>query len=260
LEVVTYFLEVLFQSIGVFAPDKVLQDGKLVANALNLGEGAWVAEDFGEKVVVFGEEAASDVHVSFEGGAGSILVFHGGGEDDGGGEGDAEGVGDDVVVFFEGEVTDVKMESGIELSEKTLSLLVAFGDDDGVFGGEVAEVGEGGAEHGVCGGEGEAGVGVKVPEAGLDGGDVGEDGGMWEEGDDLAEGVEGVVECDAVDDDMRVKAGDFERLLKAQGVVEEAKALGVIFEDGDFVVETEEVGEESAHFAGTEDKYLHGWG
>ena len=216
-----------------------------------------IEEDFGEQVVVFAHEAASYGHVAFESGAGCVLVFHDGAEDQGGGEGYGQRVGDGGVVLGKGVFFDMEVQAAVDVAEEDFGEVVAFGDDDGVFVAEVVQPCEGGAEHGVGGGKGMSACGVKFGQAGLDGCYVAEYARRRQQGHHLAEGLDGVFDGDGVDDELRLEGAYFVEVAESLAVEGKAEALRVGVVYGDFVLEGQQVAEEAAHFAGAENQYFH---
>ena len=186
-------------------------------------------------------------------------MFHRGYEDERRGEGNAERLGYDAVVLVEGVFEDVQLQPAVEILEKYPPEVVALGDEDGVLVHQVAEVGEGGAEHGVGGDVGEAAAGVVFGQAGLDRGDVRDDAVGLEVGQHGVEGLEGAAECDAVDDQLGGEGLHLVGRGEAEGVIDETHAARVGLEDGHLVIEAEQVGEERPHPTRTEDEDLHDW-
>ena len=184
-------------------------------------------------------------------------MFHRGYEDERRGEGDAERLGHDAVVLVEGVFEDVQLEPAVEVLEEDPPEVVALGDEDGVLVHQVAEVGEGGAEHGVGGDVGEAAAGVVFGQAGLDRGDVRDDAARPEAWQHGVEGLEGAAERDAVDDQLGGEGLHLVGRGEAEGVIDETHAARVGLEDGHLVIEAEQVGEERTHPTRSEDKDLH---
>ena len=249
--------QIPFHPLRVLVGDDFQQLLQFEADVLHLGGGAGIEEHFLQQEVIFAEQAAGNVHVLLERGARRLLVLHDGGEDEGGHERDAERVGHRLVMFFKGVLEDVQLQRLVEVLEEDAAQVVALGDDDGVLVAQVAEAGEGGAEHGVGGDVAEAALFVEPFQPGLDGGDVADDAVLGQDGQHLAEGVEGVLHGHGVDDQLRLEVLDFVQRGEAVGVVHEAQLHGVGVVHGRFVLETQYVCKEGAHLAGSKDQYSH---
>ena len=74
-------------------------------------------------------------------------MLHDGGEYERRGERHREGVGHNFIVPLEGVFADVELQRTVEVLEEDFAHVVRLLDDDGVFGLQVAQVGERGAEH-----------------------------------------------------------------------------------------------------------------
>ena len=155
-------------------------------------------------------------------------------------------------MLVEGVLEDVEFELLVEVLEEDAAQVVALGDDDGVLVAQVAEAGEGGAEHRVCGDVAESALDVELLQPGLDGGDVADDAVLGQDGQHLTEGVEGIFHRDGVDDQLRLELLDFVQRGEAVGVVDEAQLVRVGVVDGGLVLKTQYVGEEGAHLAGSQ--------
>ena len=245
--------QIPFHAFGVLVLDDGEQVLQLRADVGHLGGGAGIEEHFLQQEVVFREQAAGDGHVLLERGARRLLVLHDGGEDEGGDERDGERVGHRLVMFLKGVLEDVQLQRLVEVLEEDASQVVALGDDDGVLVAQVAEAGEGGAEHGVGGDVAEAALFVEPFQSGLDGGDVADDAVLGQDGQHLAEGFKGVLHGHGVDDQLRLEVLDFVQRGEAVGVVDEAQLHGVGVVDGRLVLKTQYVCKEGAHLAGSED-------
>ena len=249
--------QIPFHPLGVLVLDDGEQVLQLRADVGHLGRGAGIEQDFLQQVVVFAEQAAGNVHVFLERGARRLLMLHDGGEDEGGHERDAERIGHRLVMLLEGVFEDVQLQRLVEVLEEDAAQVVALGDDDGVLVAQVAEAGKGGAEHRVGGDVAEAALFVEPFQSGLDGGDVADDAVLGQDGQHLAEGVEGVLHRHGVDDQLRLEVLDFVQRGEAVGVVDEAQLHGVGVVHGRLVLETQYVCKEGAHLAGSEDQYSH---
>ena len=245
--------QIPFHPLRVLVGDDFQQLLQFEADVLYLRRGAGIEQDFLQQVVIFREQAAGDGHVLLERGARRLLVLHHGGEDEGGHEWDAERIGHRLVVLVEGVFEDVQLQRLVEVLEEDAAQVVALGDDDGVLVAQVAEAGEGGAEHRVGGDVAESALGVELLQSGLDGGDVADDAVLGQDRQHLTEGVEGVFHRDGVDDQLRLELLDFVQRGEAVGVVDEAQLHGVGVVHGRLVLETQYVCKEGAHLAGSED-------
>ena len=190
-------------------------------------------------------------------GAGGVLVFHDGAEDQGGGKGYGQRVGDGGVVLGKGVFFDMEVQAAVDVAEEDFGEVVAFGDDDGVFVAEVVQSCECGAEHGVGGGKGVSASGVKFGQAGFDRCYVAEYARRRQQGHYLTEGVDGVFDGNGVDDELRLEVAYFFEVAEALAVEGEAQALRVGIVYGDFVLEGQQVAEEGAHLACAEYQYFH---
>ena len=253
-----YLGEVLLHACGIVVFDDLQQLFQLAADVLHLAGGAGVEEDLLQQVVVFAEQALGYGHVLLEGGARGLLLLHDGGKHEGAHEGDGERVGHGLIVLVEGVLEDVEPEPLVEVLEEDLAQVVALADDDGVLVAQVAEAGEGGAEHGVGADEAEAALTVELGQLGLDRSDVAQDAVLGQGGDDLVERVDGVLHRGGVDDELGGELAYLVERREAAGVVHKAQALRVDVIHCRLVLETEQVGEEGAHLAGSENQYSHG--
>ena len=71
------------------------------------------------------------------------------------------------------------------------------------------------------------------------------------------EGGDGVFDGGGVDDHSRVEGIDFGEVGETPDIVGETQLFGVGVVDGDLVVEGQQVTEERAHLAGSEDEDFH---
>ena len=85
--------------------------------------------------------------MTFEGGAGCILMLHNGREYEGADERHGQGVGHGLVVLVEGVFVHIESKAAIEVHEEDAAHVVALCDDDGILGAQFAQVGKGGAKH-----------------------------------------------------------------------------------------------------------------
>lgn len=170
---------------------------------------AWIKEDFSQQSVILRQNAFGNFVVALEGCAGSVLMLHNSGEDEGGDEGDGEAVSHGFVVLFETIFVDVEAKSAVEIEEEDAPHVVTFVDDDSVFCGECAEIGESGAKHGMSGDEAHACGFVKVAQVGLYAADVADDAGLWQMRDNLSEDVDGVFERHGINDEFGLEFVDF---------------------------------------------------
>ena len=251
--VVANLCEVALHAVGILVVDDFEQLLQLGAYLAHLVVGVGVEEYFLQQVVVFAEHALGNAHVALEGGAGSVLRFHDGCEDEGGDEGNGERIGDGLVVLEEGVLVDVESQPLVEVAEEDAPDVVALADDDGVLFGELVEVGKRRAEHGVGGDIGMAALLVELLQARLHRGDVADDAVGGQQRQHLLVDGDGVLQRDGVDDQLWSEAGYLVDAGEALAVVGEPHALRVAVVDGHFMVETEQVDEERPHFACTKD-------
>ena len=252
--------EELFHCGGVTAADYVAELGETAEYVVELRGGVGVEEDLAHEEVVFVHEPAGYLHVALEGGSGGVLVLHHAGERQRGGKGYRQGVGNRQVVLLEGVVDDVEVEFVVEAAEEFASGFVALLYDDCIFAGEIGKGCESGPEHGVGADEGMSASGVESGESGLYGGDVAQYGVGPDMGKHGFKCLEGVFYGGGVDNEIGVEVIDFIEGFETLGVVDKAQALGAEVVDADAVVERKHVAEEPAHFAGSENKNLHGGG
>ena len=257
-DIATNLREVALHTVLILCVDDGDEFLHLGADLLHLVLGVGVEEDFAEQCVVLAQHALGNLHVALEGGAGSVLMLHHCGEGEGGDEGNRERVGDRLVMLLERVFEDVEAESLVEVFEEAAAHVVALVDDDGVFVREFAEIGKRRAEHRVGRNVVEARRFVKLLETSLHRGDVAEDAVfLGQVRNDLAEDVERIFQAHAVDDEVGTERVDFVERGETLRVVEKTHALRIDVIDGDFVVETQQVGEEGAHFSGSENEDFH---
>jgi hypothetical protein len=243
------FLVLVFDEGG-----EILQLGAYVGY-LTVGER--VEENFAQEGIVLTEHPFGDAHVALERGTGGILVLHHCGKNKGGDEGDAEGVSHRFIVLREGVFADVEPQTGVEVAEEETAHVVAFADDDGVFLTQVTKIGKCGTEHGVGGYVAHAGGLVEVLETGLYGRYVAQDAVLGQMGNDLLEDRQRVFEGDGIDYQFGFKLLNFLVGGETLRIVKEPHAFGVDFIDRHFVVKTEQVGKEGAHFSSSQNEYFH---
>ena len=242
--VISDFGEVVLHAFGIASVDDFKQFLELGSYLADLVVGVGVEENLLEQIVVFIKNALCNLHVTFESGAGCILMFHDSREDECRDERYAERIGHGAVVLVEGVLVDVKPESLVEVAEEDAPHVVAFADDDGVLLRELVEVGKGGTKHGMGTHVGMAALLVELVQTRLHGGDVADDTFLGQQRYDLLEDGNGVLQRDGIDDELRLKAADFFQLSESLAVVCEPHALRVAVVDGDFVFKTEQVDEE----------------
>ena len=161
-------------------------------------------------------------------------------------------------MLFESVFKDIEAEACIEVFEETAAHIVALVDDDGVFVGQLAEVGEGGTEHRVSRNVVEAALLIKLLETSLHGRDVTKDAILLRQmRDDLTEDVECVFQTDGIDDEVGAESLDFVHRRETLRIVQETHTLRIDVIDSDFVFKTQQVGEEGAHLAGSENEDFH---
>ena len=226
-----------FEGGGVAGFDDGAEFGQALLYQVELLRRVGVEEYLAQQIIVFAHKSLGDCHMALECGAGRGLVFHHGAEDEGRGEGYRQRVGDGLVVLLEGIFFDVKAEAAVDVAEEDFAEVVALADDDGVFVREVAQRGEGRAEHGVGRHEGVAAGGVELRQAGLHRRYVAEDGALGQVWHGLLEGLDGIFDRRGVDDKFGLEVLDFGEVAETLGVEGEAQAPRVGVVDGDLVVE-----------------------
>ena len=75
-----------------------------------------------------------------------------------------------------------------------------------------------------------------------------------------AEHIEGVFQCDGIDDQLGAEGFNLFEGGEAEGVVHEAQAAGIYVVNSRFVIETEQVDKERTHLACSKDENSHGVG
>lgn len=198
----------------VFPADDVQQFVQFRTDTFHLCRRAGIEQDFLQEEIVFAQHALGDGHVALEGGTRSILVFHDGRKHEGRYERDGQGVGHGFVVFVERVFKDVQLQTLVEVFEENLAQMVAFLDDDGVFGAQFVEVGKRGTEHRVGGHVTETAVLVKLFQPGFHGGNVADDAVFRQERKHLVERIEGIFHRGGIDDQFWLEFLDFIRLGK----------------------------------------------
>ena len=134
--------------------------------------GVGVEEDFLEQVVVFRHQSVSNGHVTLEGGAWGILVLHHACKHEGARKWYRQRIGDGLVVFLKTVFAHMQMQLVIEVAEKHLSQMVAFGDDNGVLVAQIAERCKCGAKHGMRTHKWVATCGIKLGQPGFHRGNI----------------------------------------------------------------------------------------
>ena len=71
--------------------------------------------------------------MTFEGGAGCILMLHNGREDEGADEGYGQRVCHGFVVLVEGVFVYIEAKASVEVHEEDASHVIALSDDDGIL-------------------------------------------------------------------------------------------------------------------------------
>ncbi len=257
LQVGANLLQVAIQARFVLLINNVKQFFQFGANLFYLPTRAGVKENFAEQAIVFAQNAARNLHVALEGGAWSILVLHDGGKNEGRYEGDAQGVSHRLVVLIKGVFKHVEAEFAVKVFEEDAPHVVALVNDNCVFRREGAEIGKGGAKHGVGRDVATACLFVILLETRLHRSDVGEDAILGQVGQEGVKHREGVFQRHGIDDQFGAEGLNLFKRCEALGVIHEAQTARVDVVNGSFVVETQEVYEECPHFAGAEDKDFH---
>ena len=102
-----------------------------------------------------------------------------------------------------------------------------------------------------------AGLAVEVGEAGLHRGYVREDAVWPDEGQDLAENLDGVAEEDAIDHHLGIEVLGLGEVKDAPDLDEVLEPRDVRVVDADLVVEAELLGEPGSHASGADDEDAH---
>ena len=249
--------EVLLHAFGIALLDNLKEFLQLTAYVLDLTGGAGVEEDFLQQVVVFAKQSFGNGHVLLEGGARCLLLLHDGREHEGGHEGDGERVGHGLIVLVKGVLEDVEPEALVQVLEEHLAQVVALADDDGILIAQVAQAGECGSEHGVCAHEAEATLAIELGQLCLYRSDIAQYAVLGQCGYHLLEGLDGVLYCGRIDDKLGSELAYLVKCGEAASVVHEAQALRVDVIHCCLVLETQQVGKEGAHLAGSEDENFH---
>lgn len=252
-------LQIVVEGGFVLAVNDVKQCAEFFAYLFDLSARAGIEKDFAQETIILTQDAARNFHVTFEGCARRILMLHHCGEHKGADEGNAERISHRAVVLVESVFADVQVKATVEVTEEDAPHVVSFADDDGVFVAQCPEVGEGGAEHRVCGDVTPSALFVELFESGFDGGDVAEDAVFGKVRHDFAEDVERVFQRNGVDDELGFEIVNFLQGGETLGVIHEPKSFRVNVIDSRLVVKTQEVHEERAHFSGSENEDAHGF-
>ena len=182
------------------AVDNFNQFLQLGADAFHVRFCVRVEKNLAQKGVVLGQHAFGNVEVALEGGSGCVLLLHYRTEDKGADKGNRERIGHGLVVLLEGVFVYVQPKVAVEVEEKEPAHVVALADDNGVLGTECAQIGKGGAEHGVGADVSHSGLLVELAESGLYGTDIADDAVGRQQGHNLFKDGKGVFECDGIDD------------------------------------------------------------
>jgi len=160
-------------------------------------------------------------------------------------------VGHRIVVLIKGVFEDIQSQSLIQILEENLSHVVALADDDGILGTQLVKVGKGRTEHRVSAHVAESALFVPFLQSCLHRSDVADDAILRKHRKHLVECIEGVLHRGGIDDQLRTEFLDFLQLREAVAIVHETEFLGIHIEYGRLVLETQYVGKEGAHFAGS---------
>ena len=131
--------------------------------------------------------------------------------------------------------------------------MVAFGDDDGILLTQIVQARKGRAEHGMRRNIAATTLRIVGLEIRFHRGNVGENAVFGEKLLHLAESLKRIFERNGVDHQLGGEFLYFGVFGESQGVINEAQLLRIGFKNGHFVVETQEVDEETPHTTGTED-------
>ena len=226
-------------------------------NLFHLSTRAGIEEYFAQQAIVFTQHPTRYLHVALEGGTRSILMLHDGSKDKGRYKGDAQGISHRLVVLFKGIFKDVQPEFSIKVLEEDASHVIALIYYNSILGREGAEVGKGRTKHGVRGNIATPCLFVILFKSRLHRGDVGKDAILGQEGEYRVKYRKGIFQRYGIDDQLWAEGLNFFKRCEALGVIGKAQAVRVDVVNRSFVVETQEVNEERAHFSGAKDKDFH---
>ena len=208
-----------------------------------------IEQDLLQEVVVFVKHALGNAHMALEGGARSILMLHHCSKDEGRHERNGERIGHRLIVLLERVFIDVESQALIEVLEENAAHIVALADDDGILLAELLQIGKGRAEHRVSGDIAHARLLVEFLEVGLHRGDVADDALLRQEWYNLLKYRDGILQRDCIDEQLRTELAYLLVGGETLTVICEAHTTCITFEDCHFVVETQQVDEETAHLA-----------
>ena len=160
-------------------------------------------------------------------------------------------------MLIKGIFKDVETEFSVKVFEENATHVVTLVNDNCVFGREGAEIGKGGAEHGVGGDVTPTCAFIILLKSRLHRSNVGENAILWQQGEYFVEHTEGVFQRYGIDDQLRAEGLNLFKSGEALGVIGEAQTVRVDVVNRSFVVETQKVNEERTHFSGAEDKDFH---
>lgn len=191
--------------------------------------------------------------MAFERCARGLQLLHGRRENKGRDKRRGEGVSHRFVVLSKRELEDIQTQTPIEIEEKQAPHVVAFGDDYRILLTQIVQSRKGRAEHGMRRNIAAVTLRIVGLEIRFHRGNVRENAVFGEKLLHLAESLKRIFERNGVDHQLRRKFLNFAIFGEAQGVIDEAQLLCIGFKNGHFVVETQEVDEETPHTTGTED-------
>ena len=151
------------------------------------------------------------------------------------------------------ELENIQPQTPIEIEEKQAPHVVTFGDDYRILLTQIVQSRKGRAEHGMRRNIAAATLRIVGLEIRFHRGNVSENAVFGEKLLHLAESLKRIFERDGVDHQFGGEILNFFMFGEAQGVINEAQLLCIGFKNGHFVVETQEVDEETPHTTGTED-------
>ena len=145
----------------------------------------------------------------------------------------------------------MQMQLVIEVAEKHLSQMVAFGDDDSIFVAQITERGKSGSKHRVRAHEGMTAGGIKFRQPGFHRCDIGYDARGRQERHHLSESLDGVFHRHGINHHFGLKCFNFIHGGETERIKSEAQALFIGIKDCHLVVHTQHIAEERTHFSCT---------
>src|SRR5574344_1268475 len=178
-------------------------------------------------------------------------MFHHGGENESAHKRDTQRVSHRLVVLVEGIFVDVQSQLGIQVFEKYTAQVVAFGDNDCILLAQLDQIRECRTEHRVGGNIPVTALLIEIMQFGLDGCYITDDTVLRQMRQHFFECRYRIFHRHGVDDQL-----GFERVYLLECgetlcIVREAHTFRILLVHGGFVVKTEQVEEEAAHFSGS---------